>query len=70
MADIFRVTSQRQTMNLTADGRFIDVIEVNFETLPNMSPGTVTIPVGQYSADAVSKAIMAQATEMIAVENL
>lgn len=69
MADNFTVTSQRQTQQLTPDGRFVDVIEVNFQ-IPSGNTGTVSIPVANYAPDYVKQVIEERANKMIAVEQL
>lgn len=70
MAATFRVLSQRPSTQLTADGRFIDTIEITFETLPAQTPGSITVPKSQYTADYVRSAIEAQVSEMLAIESL
>jgi hypothetical protein len=70
MAADYRVLTQRPTTELTADGRFIDTVEISFETLPNQTPGTLTVPRSQYNADNVQRLIEEQVATIKAIENL
>ena len=70
MADTYRVISQRQTNDLTPDGRFVDVMEVTFETIPNQNTGTITVPVAQYNGDNVARLIEDRVKHIMDVESL
>lgn len=70
MAATYRVISQRPSTQLTADGRFIDTVIVNFETLPNQTPGTVEVPQSLYTVDYVKGAIEDRVQHMLAIEQL
>ena len=70
MATTYRVVSQRPSTQLTADGRFIDTVIVNFETLPNQSPGTIEVPSSMYTVDYVKSVIEDKVAHMVAIENL
>lgn len=70
MAATFRILSQRPSTELTGDGRFIDTMEITFETLPNRTPGNITIPRALYTPEYVREHVSALADTMIAVENL
>lgn len=70
MAATFRVLSQRPSTQLTSDGRFIETVDIAFETLPAQTPGTITVPKSLYTAEYVQSAIAAQVQEIIAIENL
>lgn len=69
MADNWHVVSQKQTSELTPAGQFIDVMEVYFD-VNGVGPGTVRIPVSQYSAETVREQIDAQAATMLEVHAL
>jgi hypothetical protein len=70
MAADYRVLSQRPSTQLTADGRFIDTVEISFETLPNQTPGTLTVPKSQYTVENVQQLIEAEVATIKAVESL
>jgi len=65
----FKVISQQQSIELTADGRFIDVMEVTFE-IPSGASGTVRIPLRDYHPEQVASIVDDQAAKMEAVEGL
>lgn len=69
MADNWKVIAQRQTSQITPDGRFINVVEVTFQ-LTSGATATVTIPQANYTAEYVSQQIDALAQQMMMVENL
>lgn len=69
MADGYRVVSQRQTTELTADGRFGDVMEITFRT-DGGTVGSVRIPLDRYSAQSARDAIDEYVTHIAAVESL
>lgn len=69
MADGWRIVAQRQTTDLTPDGRFQEVMEITFTTDQDVS-GTVRIPVTQYTAENVREVISARAAQISAVHNL
>lgn len=70
MAAAYRVLSQRPSTQLTSDGRFIDTVDITFETLPAQTPGTITVPKSMYTVDYVQQAIEAQVATMQAIEQL
>jgi hypothetical protein len=70
MAATFRVLSQRQSTQLTHDGRFIDVMEITFETLPEQIAGTISVPLTAYNTDNVTQLLTDRAAAMSAVQNL
>lgn len=53
MATDWQITAQRQTDVLTPQGSFEPSMEVSFQTIPEGSPGVVTVPLRAYSADYV-----------------
>lgn len=67
MAEFFRVLSQRQSIELTVDGRFQDVIEVSFET-PSGASGTERFLIREYTPENVAAVLSerARALEQIA----
>lgn len=69
MAEGWRIVAQRQTTDLTPDGRFDEVMEITFMTAEQVT-GTVRIPVGQYTPDYVREVISARAAQISAVHNL
>lgn len=69
MATIFKVLTQRPSSELTADGRFVDVMEITFE-IPSGTVGTIQVPLAAYTAEAVQALLTDRATTMIAVEAL
>lgn len=69
MADTWQVVSQRQTSDITADGRFIEVMEVVVQ-LVSGSTITERIPIDQYTPEVVQERIDARVADVLAVENL
>lgn len=69
MADNWQVISQRQTSQITPDGRFINVVDVTFQ-IKSGATATIQVPQANYNADYVSQEIDKLATQMIAIENL
>lgn len=69
MADTWRVVSQRQTSDITPDGRFVDVMEVSVETTSGTMI-TVRIPTDQYSAEVAGAIIESRVADVLAVEEL
>ncbi len=69
MADTWQVVSQRQTSDITPDGRFIEVREVVVQLV---SGTTITerIPIDQYTPVVVQQRIEARVGDVIEVENL
>lgn len=57
MADTYKVTNQRQTVELGPDGRFRDVMEVSFQTDPAGVHGQVRVPLDQYGPERVDAMI-------------
>lgn len=65
----FKILAQRQTSELTPDGRFIDVMEVSFE-IETGDTGVVRVPVAVYTAASVAAAVSERAAQMLAVAAL
>jgi len=65
----YKVVAQNQTVELRADGRFVDVMEVTFETETG-STGTVKVPIVGYSADTVRAAIQPVADHMVEIDRI
>jgi len=65
----YKVISQNQTVELRGDGRFIDVMEVTFET-ESGSTGTVKVPVQGYSAETVRAAVQPLADHMTEIDSI
>ncbi len=69
MAETWRIISQRQTSQLTADGRFQDVMEISVE----IATGTVVqiqVPLSLYSAESVKSLIEQRVADVLEVEQL
>lgn len=69
MADNWQVVTQRQTSDITPDGRFIEVMEVVVQ-LDSGTTITERIPIDQYTPDVVRERIEARVDAVIEVENL
>jgi len=69
MAANWRVVSQQQREDLTPQGTFQKVWDVQYET-PSGVRGTVTIAERLYTADYVREVIDARVTTNLAIENL
>ncbi len=69
MADTWQVVSQRQTSDITPDGRFIEVMEVVVQ-LDSGTTITERIPTDQYTPEVVQQRIEARVADVIEVENL
>lgn len=69
MAANYQVVAQRQTVDLGADGRFTDVIEVTYQTASGVT-GSVRVPVATFTPDRVAELIDARAVQHDAVANL
>lgn len=69
MADNWQVVTQRQTSDITPDGRFVEVMEVVVQ-LDSGTTITERIPIDQYSAENAEQRIEARVAEVLAVENL
>ncbi len=69
MPDTWQVVSQRQTSDITADGRFIEVMEVVVQ-LDSGTTITERIPIDQYTPEVVQQRIEARVGDVIEVENL
>lgn len=69
MAESWRIITQRQTSELTADGRFQEVMEVTVE----VATGTVIqiqIPISIYNAETVKELVEARVADILEVEQL
>lgn len=69
MATTFKVLTQRPSSELTADGRFVDVMEITFE-IPSGTVGTIQVPLAAYTPDTVRALLEDRAAAMIGVESL
>ena len=69
MAKDYTVLAQRQTTDLTPDGRFVDVMEVTAETRTGRS-FKVLVPVSSYDPETVDQVLSARAAKILAVDQL
>lgn len=69
MAGLWRVVSQTQREELTAQGTFVQVVEIGFE-LTSGTRGTVVVPSRLYSEEYASGVIDAKAKTMAAIDGL
>lgn len=69
MAKDWTILAQRQTTDLTPDGRFLDVMEVTAET-PEKVAFKVQVPVSSYSPETVAQVLDARAAKIRAVHQL
>ena len=58
MAQAFQITGQRKMVGRLPDGTFGDVVRVDFTITDTATPWHVDVPVGQYNASNVAKAVM------------
>lgn len=70
MAAQFRVLVQRQSLELTADSRFVDVIEVTFESLPSGATGTERFLVRDYTPEHVAAVLGERAATLESIAGL
>lgn len=70
MADNYRVTGQQEVMDLSGPGLGVRAIEVTFTTLPSEITGTVRVPLANYSAESVHRAIDDYTRKLEAVQGL
>lgn len=70
MAADYEIVSQQTSSDLSRSGALIDVIRVQFETIPEGVIGTVTVPTSIYGAAAVAAAIEPLVAEIKAVAAL
>lgn len=69
MAATYSITGQRQTQQITADGRIQDVMEITFLTNTGVT-ATVRVPLAMYTAENVANTIDAFVTNIDAVSGL
>lgn len=69
MADTWQVVSQRQSSDITPDGRFQDVMEVTVQTVSGTT-FTERIPITQYDEEVVRARIQQRVDQVLAVEGL
>lgn len=69
MANIYTVISQRETSEVTPDGRFRRVMEVTFETASGVT-ASVQIPIDRYAPETVDAAIQEYAGRIEGVAGL
>lgn len=69
MADTWQVVSQRQTSDITPDGRFQEVMEVTAQTTGGTT-FTVRVPIQSYQPDVVRAMIEERAAQILEVETL
>jgi hypothetical protein len=65
----WKVVQQRQTTDLTPDGRFLDIMEIMVETVEGVT-FTLKVPVSAYSPETVAQLASARAAQISAVHNL
>ena len=70
MATDWEVTSQRQVDELTQQGSFEPVMEVNFRTLPEHIPGQIKVPLRLYGAGYVRTEVDSAVAKIKAVQSL
>lgn len=70
MAGQFRVLSQRQSIELTADSRFQDVMEVTYESIPSGATGTERFLLRDYTPERVSQVLSERAAALEAIAGL
>ena len=70
MARNYKIEDQRQTTDLARSGRFRDVMEISFSTVPYDLPGVLLVPLDSYTPENVDQLVSARAATMIAVHNL
>ncbi|HEY5985057.1 MAG TPA: hypothetical protein VIV12_01555 [Streptosporangiaceae bacterium] len=69
MAADYTIVAQSQTTDLTPDGRFVDVVEVTFQTKDG-DTGKVRVPLSDHTAENVAQVVGDRAAAMIAVRRL
>jgi hypothetical protein len=69
VAQGWRVVHQRQTTDITPDGRFADVVEVSAVTTAGTG-FTVRVPLDRYTVEVVRDALEARYEQIVAVEGL
>lgn len=69
MAADWSIVAQRQTTDLTPDGRFVDIMEVTAETKEG-TVFTLKINLRDYNPDTVAQLVSARAAQISAVHNL
>jgi len=69
MAELFKVTTQDQTMMLTTGGVWVDGMKIGFETTDGVA-GHVTVPLSVYSAQFVKDQINARVKQINEVASL
>jgi hypothetical protein len=65
----WHVVQQRQTTDLTPDGRFVDIMEITVETV-ELVTFTLKVPISSYSPETVAQLASARAAQISAVHNL
>lgn len=70
MAMDYKVLSQRQNTQLTADGRFIETMDVTFEVAQTGNTGTISVPVSAYTVENVRPLIEERVSAMRAIADL
>lgn len=69
MADMWVVTSQRQTTDLDPSGRFADVMEITFRTQAGTT-GSIRVPLDRYTPENVRSIIDDYVERISGVESL
>lgn len=69
MAADYTIVAQNQTTDLTPDGRFVDVVQITFQTKDGDS-GTVRVPLAEHTPENVAQLVGARAAAMIAIRRL
>lgn len=70
MAARWRITNDIPREDLGSDGRFVSSREITFEVLDNGRPGSVMIPLRNYTPEFVSAEIQRYADNIHAIGNL
>lgn len=70
MADNFTIIDQAERKVAGEAGRLIDAVVITFETKPSHLKGTVTVPVGDATADRVGPIVGRLAAEREAIQAL
>ncbi len=69
MAQGWQIVAQRQTTDLTPDGRFVDIMEITAETTEGVT-FTLKVPLSAYTPESVAQQASARAAQISAVHNL
>lgn len=70
MADTYTVVTQEETQTFAADGTVTESMKVTFQATASQQRAYVTIPVADYTVEAVDTAIRARVAVIDAVQAL